>query len=139
MKKSLNIVLSFCLMILITGCKGKESNVRETLFDKTLPEVKALVDGRWELISGENATEMGEFENTFIIFNGDRYIWSEDGVDQPDALNWRLAPTGAGYDAWLMDVFYADSPSYPLAVVGDTLYIQDCTETAYKYTLLRRK
>lgn len=136
MKKNLNIVLLLCLTILVVGCK--DNKVRETLYDKSLPELKSLVDGRWELISGENATEMGEFENTFIIFDGDKYIWSEDGKDEPGDLNWRLAPTGAGYDAWLMDVFYANSPSYPLAIMGDTLFIQDCTKTAYKYTLLRR-
>lgn len=119
--------------------KEEKEQVRTTLFDKSLPELKALVDGRWELVSGKNATEEGEFENTFITFNGDKYIWTEEGKDEPGELNWRKGPAGSGYDAWLMDVFYAERPAYPLAISGDTLYIQDISATGYKYTLIRKK
>lgn len=152
--KSVFIVamLGFCLLG-TTGCKGKsgqkegkleaskleaQASVNTTLYDKTLPEIKELVDGKWELVSGQNARETCEFENTFIRFNGDKYVWTEDNKDEPGDLNWRKSDTGAGYEAYLMDVFYATNPSYPLAISGDTLFIQDCTETAYKYTLVRR-
>lgn len=103
-----------------------------------MPEIKELVEGKWELVSGQNTTQLCEFENTFIQFNGDKYVWIEEGKDEPGDLNWRKADTGAGYEAYLMDVFLETSPSYPLAIKGDTLFIQDCTETAYKYTLVRR-
>lgn len=90
------------------------------------------------MVSGQNAGQLCEFENTFIVFDGDKYIWSEDGKDEPGDLNWRKADTGVGYEAYLMDVFYATNPAYPLSINGDTLFIQDCTETGYKYTLVRR-
>ena len=143
------VVVSFCL-IGTSGCKGKsgqggasdkiesQTTLRATLFDKSLPEIKEFVDGKWDLISGQNTGQLCEFENTFITFDGDKYIWSEDGKDEPGDLNWRKADTGAGYDAYLMDVFYATNPAYPLSINGDTLFIQDCSETAYKYMLVRR-
>lgn len=148
--KSIFIVAALGLCLIGTSsCKGKsgqkdskESEIRTTvqttLFDKSLPEIKELVDGKWELVSGQNTTQLCEFENTFIQFNGDKYVWTEEGKDEPGDLNWRKADTGAGYEAYLMDVFLETSPSYPLAIKGDTLFIQDCTETAYKYTLVRR-
>lgn len=147
--KSVLIVamLGFCLAG-ASSCKGQskekevkaeaQASVNITLYDKTLPEIKELVDGKWELVSGQNARETCEFENTFIQFNGDKYVWTEDNKDEPGDLNWRKSDTGAGYEAYQMDVFYATNPSYPLAISGDTLFIQDCTETAYKYTLVRR-
>lgn len=140
--KSIFIVAALGLCLIgINSCKGKSesgSKVQATLFDKSLPEIKELVDGKWELVSGQNATQLCEFENTFIQFSGDKYVWTEEGKDEPGDLNWRKADTGAGYEAYLMDVFLETSPSYPLAIKGDTLFIQDCTETAYKYTLVRR-
>lgn len=148
-------ILVFCGLCLLTiaGCSGKSEQkgeeqtaakadarpqVKMSLVDKTLPEIKESVNGKWELISGQNASQLCEFENTFITFDNDKYIWTEDGKDEPGDLNWRKAPTGNGYDAYLMDVFYATNPSYPLAINDDTLYIQDCTGTAYKYMLIRR-
>ena len=148
--KSIFIVAALGLCLIGTSsCKGKsgqkdskESEIRTTvqttLFDKSLPEIKELVDGKWELVSGQNTTQLCEFENTFIQFNGDKYVWTEEGKDEPGDLNRRKGDTGAGYEAYLMDVFLETSPSYPLAIKGDTLFIQDCTETAYKYTLVRR-
>lgn len=147
--KSIFIVAAVGLCLIGTSsCKGKSEqkedkpavreNVRTTLFDKSLPEIKKLVNGKWELVSGQNAGQLCEFENTFIVFNDDKYIWSEDGKDEPGDLNWRKDDTGAGYEAYLMDVFYETNPSYPLAINRDTLYIQDCTETGYKYTLVRK-
>lgn len=53
---------------------------------------------------------------------------------EPGALNWRKADTGAGYEAYLMDVFYETNPAYPVSVKSDTLILQDCSETGYKYT-----
>ena len=148
--KSIFIVVALGLCLIGTSsCKGKSgqkdskesetsTTVQTTLFDKSLPEIKELVEGKWELVSGQNTTQLCEFENTFIQFNGDKYVWTEEGKDEPGDLNWRKADTGAGYEAYLMDVFLETSPSYPLAIKGDTLFIQDCTETAYKYTLVRR-
>ena len=148
--KSIFIVVALGLCLIGTSsCKGKSgqkdskesetrTTVQTTLFDKSLPEIKELVEGKWELVSGQNTTQLCEFENTFIQFNGDKYVWTEEGKDEPGDLNWRKADTGAGYEAYLMDVFLETSPSYPLAIKGDTLFIQDCTETAYKYTSVRR-
>lgn len=134
--------------LLFAGCQGKQSAQEAgkeqakapiNLYDKTLPEIKKLVNGKWELVSSKNAREFGEYENTFITFNDDDYIWSEEGKDEPGKLNWRKADTGAGYEAYLMDVFLETNPSYPMALNGDTLIIQDCSETAYLYKLVRRK
>lgn len=147
--KSIFIVAIVGLYLIgISSCKGKSEqkeekiatsvNAKTTLFDKSLPDIKALINGKWELVSGQNAGQLCEFENTFIVFDDDKYVWSEDGKDEPGNLNWRNDDTGAGYKAYLMDVFYETNPSYPLAISGDTLYIQDCTETGYKYTLVRR-
>jgi hypothetical protein len=131
-----------CLLV-AGGCNEKKQQaqterIEATLFDKPLGEIKQYINGEWELVSGQNARETNEFENTFIVFDNDRYVWTEDGKVEPGKLNWRKAETGAGYEAWLMDVFYAEYPAYPLAIKGDTLYIQDCTATAYKYTLVRK-
>lgn len=142
------VAIGSCL-ICLNSCKGKPgqegkqknekaSTIEATLFDKPLPEIKKLINGRWELLSGQNPSQLCEFENTFIVFNDDKYIWSEDGNDEPGDLNWRKADTGLGYESYLMDVFYATNPSYPLSINGDTLFIQDCSETKYKYTLVRR-
>lgn len=109
-----------------------------TLFDKSLPEIKEYIKGEWKLVSGKNVREVCEYDNTFIQFDGDEYVWTEDDTDEPGDLNWRKIETGAGYDAYVMDVFYAEHPAYPLAISGDTLYIQDCSETGYKYTLVRK-
>lgn len=116
--------------------QAEKTNI--TLYDKELPEIKAQVDGKWELISGKNAREFCEYENTFIEFDGDQYVWTEDGKAEPGALNWRKADTGAGYEAYLMDVFYETNPAYPVCIKGDTLILQDCSETGYKYTLVRK-
>ena len=82
--------------------------------------------------------ESCEYENTFIKFADDQYVWTEDGKAEPGALNWRKADTGAGYEAYLMDVFYETNPAYPVSIKGDTLILQDCSETGYKYTLVRK-
>jgi len=128
-----------CLAGSITSCNTNKSKENMTLFDKSLPEIKKAVNGKWELVSGQNARETGEFENTFITFNDDKYIWSENGKDEPGDLNWRKGPTGIGYDSYLMDVFYAERPAYPISIQGDILYIQDISDTGYKYTLKRVK
>ena len=144
-----------CAVLLVfVGCKEKtqkqsaekktsaeapsNARVETTLFDKPLSEIVTNINGRWELVSGQNARELNEFENTFVIFDSDTYIWIEDDKPELGALNWRKADTGSGYEAFVMDVFYAERPSYPLAIKGDTLFIQDCSETAYRYKLVRR-
>ncbi len=141
------VVVTVGMWALVCSCnqgkpKEAEAEIAQvvapiTLIDKSLPEVKQLVDGRWALLMGKNATQECEFENTFITFNGDKYIWTEDGVDEPGDLNWRNAADGT--TAWLMDVFYTTHPSYPLELRGDTLYIKDVSETNYLYTLIRKK
>ena len=35
-------------------------------------------------------------------------------------------------EAYLMDVFYETNPAYPVSIKGDTLILQDCSETGYK-------
>jgi len=131
-----------CLTI-IMGCKQKRGDaqkereqVQTTLFDKSLPEIKQLINGTWELVHGKNNRESSDYENTFIIFDDDKYIWIEDNEEEPGDLNWRKSSTGNGYDAYIMDAFYAEFPAYPLAVSGDTLYLQDISETGYRYTLI---
>lgn len=124
-------------LVAISSCNSDKSK-GVTLYDKSLSEIKQKVNGEWELVSGKNAREIGEFENTFITFDNDKYIWTENGVSEPGELNWRKESTGMGYDAYMMDVFYSSRPSFPIAINGDTLYIQDCSETGYKYTLVKK-
>ena len=135
-------LLLISILLLGTACQGnkqkEEVKVKTTLADKELPEIKKLVDGEWELISGKNARELCEYENTFIKFDGDQYVWTEDGKAEPGALNWRKADTGLGYEAYLMDVFYETNPAFPLSGQGDTLILQDCSATGYTYTLVRK-
>lgn len=145
MKKIILVSLAIGLLFSVAGCKEKNNSGNTssgkqevTLYDKTLPEIKEYVNGKWELISGQNSREQNEFEQTFIEFKGDNYVWTENGESETGPLNWRKSPTGAGYDAYLMDAFYAEYPSYLVALKGDTLYIQDCTKTAYLYKLVRR-
>ncbi|MCD7976148.1 MAG: hypothetical protein LUG51_02950 [Tannerellaceae bacterium] len=109
------------------------------LYGIPLSEVKKQVNGRWELVSAQNFEEELEYEGTYITFAGDNYIWTDAGESEEGALNWRKEDSGEGYEAWLMDVFYEENPSYPLEIEGDTLYIQDFTESGYKYLLIRRK
>lgn len=147
MKKAGWILAGVFICALCIGCHfGKKKSTRAepvlvghcTLFDKSLPEIKEYIKGEWKLVSGKNVREVCEYDNTFIQFDGDEYVWTEDDTDEPGDLNWRKTETGAGYDAYVMDVFYAEHPAYPLAINGDTLYIQDCSETGYKYTLVRK-
>lgn len=135
MGKSLTVIM--LVFVLLSGCKEKEQNV--TLFDKELADIKKNIDGKWSLISAQNNQEFCEYEGIVIEFKGDKYVWTEDGKSEPGDMNWRKKETAAGYEAYLMDVFYASHPAYPLSVSGDTLYIQDCSKTAYKYLLLRKK
>lgn len=141
------VIMVATLPFLFVNCKGKSdvnssvqntAKMKITLFDKTLPEIKELVNGKWELVSGKNARETCEYENTFIKFDGDTYVWIEDGKEEPGDLNWRKADTGVGYESYLMDAFYATNPAYPLAINGDTLQLQDCSETGYLYTLVKK-
>ena len=142
MKKLMDVLPLLLVVVLLfgTACQSNKKKDAEsanvTLFDK--PEIKTLVNGEWELVSGKNAREFCEYENTFIKFADDQYVWTEDGKAEPGALNWRIADTGAGYEAYLMDVFYETNPAYPVSIKGDTLILQDCSETGYKYTLVRK-
>ena len=112
MKKLMDVLPLLLVVVLLfgTACQSNKKKDAEsanvTLFDKDLPEIKTLVNGEWELVSGKNAREFCEYENTFIKFADDQYVWTEDGKAEPGALNWRKADTGAGYEAYLMDVFY---------------------------------
>ena len=139
MKKLMDVLPLLLVVVLLfgTACQSNKKKDAEsanvTLFDKDLPEIKTL-----ELVSGKNAREFCEYENTFIKFADDQYVWTEDGKAEPGALNWRKADTGAGYEAYLMDVFYETNPAYPVSIKGDTLILQDCSETGYKYTLVRK-
>ena len=136
------LLLLVCILPLGTACqdnkKKETTKANLSLIEKDLPEIKQLVNGKWELVSGKNAREFCEYENTFITFDGDRYVWTEDGKAEPGALNWRKADTGLGYEAYLMDVFYETNPAFPLSIKGATLFLQDCSETGYKYTLVRK-
>ena len=122
MKKLMNVLPLLLVVVLLfgTACQSNKKkdaeSVNVTLFDK----------------------EFCEYENTFIKFADDQYVWTEDGKAEPGALNWRKADTGAGYEAYLMDVFYETNPAYPVSIKGDTLILQDCSETGYKYTLVRK-
>ncbi|MDH6358386.1 hypothetical protein [Parabacteroides sp. PF5-9] len=142
MKNTMNRVTLFsCLFILcLSGCGQKtvKEKVNTTLYDKPLSEIKSHIAGKWQLVHSKNGREFSNYENTFITFKGDDYIWTENKEKESGLLNWRKAPTGNGYDAYVMDAFYAEYPAYPLALKGDTLYIQDITETRYKYTLIRK-
>ena len=74
MKKLMNVLplLLVAALQFGTACQSNKKKVAEnvniTLFDKELPEIKALVNGEWELVSGKNAREFCEYENTFIKF-----------------------------------------------------------------------
>ena len=112
------LLLLVCILPLGTACqdnkKKETTKANLSLIEKDLPEIKQLVNGKWELVSGKNAREFCEY------------------------LNWRKADTGLGYEAYLMDVFYETNPAFPLSIKGDTLFLQDCSETGYKYTLVRK-
>lgn len=146
--KKLKIIIAtliICFSLIGVSCTGKsekqvnkKETVRTTLFDKSLPEIKKIINGNWKLVSGKNSRELCEYENTFIEFKDDKYIWTEENKSEPGELNWRNAATGSGYDSYLMDVFYSTNPAYPLAISGDTLTLKDCSETAYLYTLIRQ-
>lgn len=148
--KRVLVTALLALLIIGTACNNKTKeqsatsisvapSVKITLYDKTLPEIKKYVDGEWILTQGKNSREVCEYENIIITLNDDEYIWTEDGKSEPGKLNWRKADTGGGYESFLMDLFYATHPAYPLYINGDTLYIQDCSATAYKYMLLKKK
>lgn len=135
----------FCVCLFGVGCQNKgtqkiecKASVNESLYDKPLTEIKELINGKWTLVSAKNYREFCEYENITIELDNDNYVWIEDGKKEPGKLNWRKADTGAGSQAYIMDLFYETKPAYPLLLKGDTLYIQDCSPTAYKYMLLRK-
>lgn len=100
MKKLMDVLPLLLVVVLLfgTACQSNKKkdaeSVNVTLFDKDLPEIKTLVNGEWELVSGKNAREFCEYENTFIKFADDQYVWTEDGKAEPGALNWRKADRG---------------------------------------------
>jgi len=143
MKITNNLIplLLVCFCIIGTACHDNKKTTKEKkmmLIEKTLPEIKKQINGKWKLVSGKNASENCEYENTYITFDGNNYIWTEDGKDEQGSLNWRNADTGIGYKAYLMDVFYQTHPAFPLMINGDTLLLQDCSKTGYLYTLVRK-
>ena len=139
MKKLLPLLLVAVLPFGMAQSNQKKTEcVNITLLNRELSEIKALVNGEWELVSGGNARELCEYENTFITFADDQYVWTEDGKAEPGALNWRKTEIETGHKVFLMDVFYATHPAYPVSVKGDTLILQDCSETRYEYTLIRK-
>lgn len=148
MKRNLILIVLISVSYLsFIGCKSEKKSSSAnagpqsytTLYDKPLSEIKELINGQWALVHGVNDRESSDYENTFITFDGDNYVWTEDGEKEPGRLNWRKAPSGDGYDAYLMDVFYEEYPSYPLAISGDSLFIKDISDTKYLYTLLRKR
>lgn len=90
MKKLLPLLLVAVLPFGMAQSNQKKTEcVNTTLLNRELSEIKALVNGEWELVSGGNARELCEYENTFITFADDQYVWTEDGKAEPGALNWR--------------------------------------------------
>ena len=63
MKKLMNVLPLLLVVVLLfgTACQSNKKkdaeSVNVTLFDKDLPEIKTLVNGEWELVSGKNARE----------------------------------------------------------------------------------
>ncbi|MCD8042687.1 MAG: hypothetical protein LUH10_06445 [Tannerellaceae bacterium] len=137
MKKNI-IKTLFCLLLVQAGFSVYASEP-VTLYDKTLPELQKLLNGKWILLSGQNETVYFEFDDTTIEFKNTMYIWKDEEGEEGDNLNWRREPTDNGYDAWVSDVFYEDNPSYPLMIRNDTLLIQDITEEQYLYKLVRQQ
>ena len=70
MKKLMDVLPLLLVVVLLfgTACQSNKKkdaeSVNVTLFDKDLPEIKTLVNGEWELVSGKNAREFCEYENT---------------------------------------------------------------------------
>ena len=93
MKKLMDVLPLLLVVVLLfgTACQSNKKkdaeSVNVTLFDKDLPEIKTLVNGEWELVSGKNAREFCEYENTFIKFADDQYVWTEDGKAEPELID----------------------------------------------------
>ncbi|MCD7932166.1 MAG: hypothetical protein LUH15_12890 [Tannerellaceae bacterium] len=134
-----NISKIFFLLLFILAGFSAYASEPVTLYDKTLPELQKLLNGKWILLSGQNETVYFEFDDTTIEFKNTMYIWKDEEGEEGDNLNWRQEPTDNGYDAWVSDVFYEDNPSYPLMIRNDTLLIQDITEEQYLYKLVRQQ
>ena len=66
MKKLMDVLPLLLVVVLLfgTACQSNKKKDAEsanvTLFDKDLPEIKTLVNGEWELVSGKNAREFCE-------------------------------------------------------------------------------
>ena len=99
MKKLMNVLPLLLVVVLLfgTACQSNKKkdgeSVNVTLFDKDLPEIKTLVNGEWELVSGKNAREFCEYENTFIKFADDQCL---DGGRQSRTGGFELAQSGYG-------------------------------------------
>ena len=63
MKKLMDVLPLLLVVVLLfgTACQSNKKKDAEsanvTVFDKDLPEIKTLVNGEWELVSGKNARE----------------------------------------------------------------------------------
>ena len=63
MKKLMDVLPLLLVVVLLfgTACQSNKKKDAEsanvTLFDKDLPEIKTLVNGEWELVSGKNARD----------------------------------------------------------------------------------
>ncbi|MCC8154240.1 MAG: hypothetical protein LIP01_08540 [Tannerellaceae bacterium] len=139
-KRLVYTVRLFILFILIIiGTNKLIAQTVSHLYNQSLNEVKKRINGKWQLVSGETETIYFEFDDTLLnskmmSMSGRMKMGTEGGN-----LNWRKQDTTGGEQVFLMDVFYDENPSYPFAIKGDTLYIQDATENAFLYKLVKRK
>ena len=100
MKKLMDVLPLLLVVVLLfgTACQSNKKkdaeSVNVTLFDKDLPEIKTLVNGEWELVSGKNAREFCEYENTFIKFADDQYVChtrtEDDAAPKPIHIHWSM-------------------------------------------------
>ena len=99
MKKLMNVLPLLLVVVLLfgTACQSNKKkdaeSVNVTLFDKDLPEIKTLVNGEWELVSGKNARE---FANMRILHQVCRRPICLDGGRQSRTGGFELAQSGYG-------------------------------------------
>lgn len=144
MKKLMDVLPLLLVVVLLfgTACQSNKKkdaeSVNVTLFDKDLPEIKTLVNGEWELVSGKNAVSSANMRILSSSLQTTNMSGRRTGKAEPGGFELAQSGYGAGYEAYLMDVFYETNPAYPVSIKGDTLILQDCSETGYKYTLVRK-
>jgi len=137
------------LIVLIAACKMDDTGpTTGDLSDKSLPVIKASIEGTWKLIYGKGgfaSNSINYYDSAYWEFHfqdGDRIIQNLEGDIWTDTtISWHKGAKYYPNDTYIMSFFDKINEPYSYYVKGifdDTLVIQDAHPDAVSYHMTRR-